>query len=99
MDDHFGTNEQGIVDVASARRVDDVLDVRLKLDAVTEYKSVIELYNRLLKARGTNAVVSLSESGQCAGCHVKVTPATLIKVNADKEIVQCENCGRILFAG
>ncbi len=62
-------------------------------------EDLLELYDRLRKARGTKVVVNLSESGQCGGCHVKVTPATLIKVNADKEVVQCENCGRILYAG
>lgn len=81
------------------KRLIEVKALRDQAAAGLDDEDIIELYNRLLKARGTNAVVSLSESGQCAGCHVKVTPATLIKVNADKEIVQCENCGRILFAG
>lgn len=62
-------------------------------------EDLLELYDRLRNARGTKVVVDLSESGQCGGCHVKVTPSTLIKVTADKEVVQCENCGRILFAG
>lgn len=73
----------------------------LRDNAVTKLddEDLIEIYDRLRKARGGKVVVSLSESGQCSGCHVKVTPATLIKVNADKEVIHCENCGRILFAG
>lgn len=81
------------------KRLLEVRALREKAAAQLGDDDIIELYDRLRKARGTNAVVSLSESGQCAGCHVKVTPATLIKVNADKEVVQCENCGRILYAG
>lgn len=81
------------------KRLSEVKALRDKAAAEFDDEDLIELYDRLRKARGTKVVVSLSESGQCAGCHVKVTPATLIKVNADKEIVQCENCGRILYAG
>lgn len=72
---------------------------REKAEAAVTNEDLIEIYDRLRKARGTKVVVSLSPSGQCGGCHVKVTPATLLMVQADKEMVQCENCGRILFAG
>ncbi|MGJ8723412.1 MAG: zinc ribbon domain-containing protein [Roseibacillus sp.] len=81
------------------KRLAEVKTMRDKAAAETSDQDLLETYDRLRKARGTKVVVSLSESGQCAGCHVKVTPATLIKVNADKEVTQCENCGRILFAG
>ncbi|MBK1833936.1 zinc ribbon domain-containing protein [Roseibacillus ishigakijimensis] len=77
-------------------------EVKLQRQAAQEKladEDLLELYERLRKARGTKVVVNLSESGQCDGCHVKVTPATLIKVTADKEVTQCENCGRILYAG
>lgn len=81
------------------KRLAEVRTLRQKAAAELGDEDLIELYDRLRKSRGTKVVVNLSESGQCGGCHVKVTPATLIKVNADKEVVQCENCGRILFAG
>lgn len=81
------------------KRLIEVEALRQKAATDLDNPDLIELYDRLRKARGTKVVVSLSETGQCAGCHVKVTPATLIKVNADKEVIQCENCGRVLFAG
>jgi predicted nucleic acid-binding Zn-ribbon protein len=30
---------------------------------------------------------------------MKVTPATAMRVRTGKEIVSCENCGRILYDG
>jgi predicted nucleic acid-binding Zn-ribbon protein len=80
-------------------RLAEVKDQRAKAEAGVSDEDLIELYDRLRNARGTKVVVNLSPSGQCEGCHVKVTPSTLIQVQADKEVVQCENCGRILYAG
>ena len=86
-------------EVEENKRLAEVRALRDKASTDLSDEDLIEIYDRLRKARGGKVVVSLSETGQCAGCHVKVTPATLIKVNADKEVIHCENCGRILFAG
>jgi len=56
----------------------------------------LPLYERLLKSKGGTALAAVSEAGQCLGCHMKLVAATLIRVQAGKEIVQCENCARIL---
>lgn len=80
-------------------RLSEVQGERQAAASKIEDEDLLELYDRLRKARGTNVIVSLSPAGQCEGCHVKVTPATKIKVQADKELIQCENCGRILYAG
>ena len=48
-----------------------------------------------MKSKGGNAIVS-ADNGQCSGCHMKLVPATMINVRAEKDITQCENCGRIL---
>jgi uncharacterized protein len=53
-------------------------------------------FERLFKSKGDAAVVAI-EHGVCTGCHMKVTTATAAQVRAGKEIVSCENCGRILF--
>ena len=34
----------------------------------------------------------------CMGCHTKVTAQTRVNLKADKTVVHCENCGRILYA-
>ncbi len=54
------------------------------------------LYDRLMKKKNGLAVAQVHD-GQCGGCHVRLVPATLIKVNAGAEVTQCENCGRILY--
>jgi len=56
----------------------------------------LSLYERLMKSKGGDAIVSAG-TGQCSGCHMKLIPSTMINVQAEKEITQCENCGRILY--
>ena len=60
-------------------------------------ESLISIYERLLKLRGAPVVVQMTADRQCLGCHVKATPATMVRVHAGKELVNCENCGRILY--
>jgi predicted nucleic acid-binding Zn-ribbon protein len=45
----------------------------------------------------TEAIVGL-EHEVCMGCHTKVTARTRVNIKADKTVVHCENCGRILYA-
>jgi len=67
---------------------------RTKLAANID-EELLSLYDRLIVSKGGDAIVS-AEKSQCHGCHMKVVPATMIKVQAEKEVAQCENCGRIL---
>ena len=53
-------------------------------------------FERLFKSKGDAVVVAL-EHEVCTGCHMKVTTQTTHRVKAGKEIVSCENCGRILY--
>ena len=53
-------------------------------------------FERLFASKGDAAVVAV-EHGVCTGCHMKVTTATASRVQAGKEIVSCEQCGRILY--
>jgi predicted nucleic acid-binding Zn-ribbon protein len=59
-------------------------------------EDLLGLFDRLFKSKGDAAVVAV-EHGVCTGCHMKVTTATASRVKAGKEIVSCENCGRILY--
>jgi len=59
-------------------------------------EDLLARFERLFKSKGDAAVVAI-EHGVCTGCHMKVTTATAAQVKAGKEIVSCENCGRILF--
>jgi predicted nucleic acid-binding Zn-ribbon protein len=69
---------------------------REKLAAAAD-SSVLPLYERLLKTKGGVAIAPLHE-GRCGGCHMKLVASTVIKVQGGKEIAQCEDCGRILYA-
>jgi predicted nucleic acid-binding Zn-ribbon protein len=59
-------------------------------------EDLLASFERLFKSKGDAAVVAI-EHGVCTGCHMKVTTATAAQVKAGKEIVSCENCGRILY--
>lgn len=39
------------------------------------------------------------ETNQCSGCHMSLPTTTVRKVAAGTSIVECENCGRILYSG
>ncbi len=54
-------------------------------------------FERLFASKGDAAIVSL-EHEVCTGCHMKVTPQTAHRVKNGKDIVSCEQCGRILYA-
>ena len=59
-------------------------------------EDVLGRFERLFNSKGDAAVVALDHE-VCTGCHMKVTTQTAHRVKAGKEIVSCENCGRILY--
>jgi len=54
----------------------------------------VEFYYGLKKQKG--AAVAKVEQGICRGCGISLTTATLQRARSDS-LVQCSNCGRILF--
>ena len=54
-------------------------------------------FERLFASKGDAAIVALDHE-VCTGCHMKVTTQTAHRVKNAKEIVSCEQCGRILYA-
>jgi len=59
-------------------------------------EDLLSRFERLFKSKGDAVVVAL-EHEVCTGCHMKVTTQTAHRAKAGKEIVSCENCGRILY--
>jgi predicted nucleic acid-binding Zn-ribbon protein len=53
-------------------------------------------YSRLFTTKGGNAVVPV-EHEFCMGCHMKNTTTLVHRVKLSREIVHCEQCGRILY--
>ena len=60
-------------------------------------EELLSLFERLFVSKGDAAVVAL-EHEVCTGCHMKVTTQTAHRVKNGREIVSCEQCGRILYA-
>lgn len=68
----------------------------------SEYAKKVEsgalaLYERIMKSRGVGAITAVSESGQCSGCNIKLPAATVHRVLASQDLVQCSECSRILY--
>ena len=76
-------------------RLEELTRERAKLGGGID-EDLLGLFERLFKSKGDAAIVAI-EHGVCTGCHMKVTSATAASARAGKEIVSCENCGRILY--
>lgn len=59
-------------------------------------EDLLNRFERLFASKGDSALVAV-EHGVCTGCHMKLTTATVKAAEAGKEIVSCEQCGRILY--
>lgn len=59
-------------------------------------EDLLERYERLFQTKNATALVAL-EHDVCTGCHMKVTTQTSVELRAEKTIVSCPQCGRILF--
>jgi len=53
-------------------------------------------YERLVRSKGDKVVVGV-EHGVCGGCHMRLPPQLLVECQAEKGIVTCSNCGRIVY--
>jgi uncharacterized protein len=57
---------------------------------------LLERYDRIFNHRGDAAIVELS-GGICRGCNMKVTPACINAARAEKSLVTCPNCSRLVY--
>jgi predicted nucleic acid-binding Zn-ribbon protein len=53
-------------------------------------------YERLLKMKGGSVVVGI-QHGVCGGCHMRFPVQLVVACQAERELVTCPNCGRILY--
>ena len=77
-------------------RLEELRKERTNLAANVD-EDLLNRFERLFASKGDAAVVAL-EHEVCTGCHMKITTQTAVRVKAGKEIVSCEQCGRILYA-
>ena len=59
-------------------------------------EDVLARYRRILKSKGNVAVVPIHGEA-CGGCHMKMTPQTIISARAAEHLVTCDNCGRLVY--
>lgn len=59
-------------------------------------EDLLDRYTRLFKSKNGIALVTV-EHGVCSGCHMQVNTQTYLEVRAEKEIIGCPQCGRILY--
>ena len=57
--------------------------------------ALIERYNRIKQNRPQP--VTMLKDGRCMGCNMELPSRDLAKLKKDGVIVECENCGRILY--
>ena len=77
-------------------RLEELKKEREELAAKVD-EDLLDRFNRLFASKGDAAIVAL-EHDVCTGCHMKITTQTAVRVKGGKEIVSCEQCGRILYA-
>lgn len=77
-------------------RLDELTRERAELASSVD-EDVRDRYERLFASKGDAAVVAV-EHGVCTGCHMKVTTQTAMRARGGSELVNCEQCGRILYA-
>jgi predicted nucleic acid-binding Zn-ribbon protein len=53
-------------------------------------------YERIFQSKGGNAVVSI-EHEVCMGCHMKNTTTNVHRAKLAREVVYCDQCGRMLY--
>ena len=58
----------------------------------------LNLYQRLQSTRGGQAVARV-EGGRCRGCNIAIPTHEFQRARGAKGVVQCGNCGRVLFVG
>lgn len=75
-------------------RVDELIAGRPALTEGID-EDQLDQYTRLFKNKNGSALAELDHE-VCSGCHMKATTQTTLEVKADKTIVHCPNCGRIL---
>lgn len=58
-------------------------------------KEYLEIFMKILDRKGS-AVAKL-EGGVCCGCKMRISTMTKDNVSKGKELIYCDNCGRILY--
>lgn len=59
-------------------------------------REFLNLFQRIYQLRKGQAVVPVKD-GSCSGCHIIIRPQQLADIKSGNEIIQCDQCQRILY--
>ena len=59
-------------------------------------RPALRLYERLLKVK-PDPVVGVTTENICGGCHMLMPVQVVVSTRQDQDLINCPNCGRILF--
>jgi len=60
-------------------------------------KNLLNKYKTLKSSHAT--AIAVIEQDRCGGCNMSLASLVIQKVKEQNAVVECENCGRILYAG
>ncbi|MEG2561423.1 MAG: C4-type zinc ribbon domain-containing protein [Clostridia bacterium] len=73
-----------------------IFDERNLLEKELDPK-ILDMYKKVRENKKNPVFVELDQGNSCKGCGMQVTTETLDKFNIGEQLVQCPNCGRILY--
>lgn len=79
----------------SAEREEELINAREELASKIS-KQLLYSYEKL-KKRYKRAIVPVKEDNTCLGCFVRLPTSMSSIGRTDKNVIYCENCGRILY--
>ncbi len=60
-------------------------------------KRLVSMFETLSRGRKGISVTQATKEGLCAACYVRLRPHLFSQVRENQQIIQCENCQRILY--
>jgi predicted nucleic acid-binding Zn-ribbon protein len=78
------------------KALEETKTARAKAAAAFPDPELLSRYERIFHSKGGNAVVPI-EHEVCMGCHMKNTTTNVHRAKLAREIVYCEQCGRMLY--
>lgn len=78
------------------KALEETKTARTKAAAAFTDPELLSRYERIFHSKGGNAVVPI-EHEVCMGCHMKNTTTNVHRAKLAREIVYCEQCGRMLY--
>jgi len=72
------------------------LDLEEKIIKSKLSKETLYLFEKIYKLRKGQAVVPVQD-GSCSGCYILLRPQQLADVKSGNQIIQCDQCSRVLY--